>query len=349
MAFRRILGARAAPITEDDLTYVPVRIAAGVEAIFAVDPSSDDPLGRWLVSNGYPHEPPNQLFQHLATRDARVVDVGAHIGTFSLAAAAAGCDVVAIEGSPANVRLLLASKARNAFDRLQVVHAAATDFEGSLSFIPKQAWGEIAVPDMVQPGEEQVELPAVTVDRVVERAGWNRVHLVKIDVEGAELSVLRGMQQTLAAEPSPHVIIEINELQLRKHGTTGSEVKQHLADLGYRLFFVDRDSPGDLVETLPTHAQPDCVADFYATRAVVQDQLGPWRVCAPFSPAEVFQRFEAAAASDHFPYRAFAATALGEAIEAATWPLDAEFRGLLSSLAADPHEAVREYAGVAVG
>jgi hypothetical protein len=77
-----------------------------------------------------------------------VLDLGGHIGTFALAAAALGCRVVCVEAAPENVALLNASVARNGFDRMHVVWGAATDHEGTLRFLPHGPWGTIANPDV---------------------------------------------------------------------------------------------------------------------------------------------------------------------------------------------------------
>jgi len=68
-----------------------------------------------------------------------VVDLGAHVGVFALAAAAAGCRVLAVEASQANARLLEASAARNGFEHLRIVQAAASDQRRRLAFCPEGA------------------------------------------------------------------------------------------------------------------------------------------------------------------------------------------------------------------
>src|SRR5947209_2183069 len=69
-------------------------------------PFGTDPLSQAYLQGG---EPPNaallRLMLALVRPGQTVLDLGAHIGTFTLTATAAGCRVVAIEASPGNARL----------------------------------------------------------------------------------------------------------------------------------------------------------------------------------------------------------------------------------------------------
>jgi hypothetical protein len=91
---------------------------------------------------------------------------------------------------------------------------------------------------------------------------------VKIDVEGAELSVLRAAQATLE-EFRPDVFVEVHPRELRDQGYEVVNLKAILADRGYKLrwtrhrsqvtdatwqTFVPEHLPDD--ETFLLHAQP---------------------------------------------------------------------------------------------
>ena len=71
-------------------------------------------------------------------------------------------------------------------------------------------------------------------DAILQEASASRVDVIKIDVEGAELLVLRGSRQTLS-EHSPILIVEMIERQLRAMGTSKAEVTEFLGSFGYTL------------------------------------------------------------------------------------------------------------------
>jgi len=71
-------------------------------------------------------------------------------------------------------------------------------------------------------------------DDLVREAGLTRLDALKIDVEGAELQVLRGAKETLSRF-SPLLVIEVVDSQLRQIGTSEAELRAHLTALGYRV------------------------------------------------------------------------------------------------------------------
>jgi 2-polyprenyl-3-methyl-5-hydroxy-6-metoxy-1,4-benzoquinol methylase len=112
-----------------------VEIGRHVRATFAVADGSEDPIAQWLVSERALDEQPIRLALDLLRPGDRVLDVGAHIGTYSLATAAMGCSVISVEASRTNARLLRAAQDANHFDRMHVVNAVASDNSGSAIFV----------------------------------------------------------------------------------------------------------------------------------------------------------------------------------------------------------------------
>ncbi len=72
-----------------------------------------------------------------------------------------------------------------------------------------------------------------------------RPDLVKIDVQGWEIEVLRGMERTLAARPAPALYLEYWPEGFRRAGYTSKDLTDFLAARGYRLHLADDDTPLD--------------------------------------------------------------------------------------------------------
>jgi FkbM family methyltransferase len=83
---------------------------------------------------------------------------------------------------------------------------------------------------------EQVQL--VRLDSSVQPS--DRVDLVKIDVEGAEMLVLRGMTRLLEAQ-RPSIILELTDAFLRELGSSAAEAILFLKEHGYELYRIDWD------------------------------------------------------------------------------------------------------------
>jgi FkbM family methyltransferase len=127
------------------------------------------------------------------------VDVGAHIGYFSVIAArllGKHGRVVAIEPDPLNAKRLRANVARNHLERVvRVVEAAATATDGTAAFRRSSPNSSRVQGFVTADGHGDVDVRAVRLDAAVN--GLPR--LVKIDVEGGEVDVLAGAERLVDA------------------------------------------------------------------------------------------------------------------------------------------------------
>ena len=163
------------------------------------------------------------------------VDVGAHIGMYSVAAALALGSrgrVLAFEPNPAARAQLEANLALNGCANVVVSAAAASDAVGEtvlhVPVTPDPSFSSLEGGRFAE--GEPVRVETTTVDRAVREHGL-RPAVVKIDVEGGELGVVAGMEETL--ERRPAVLVEVD-------AASGAELERRLAPRGYRAFRVGR-------------------------------------------------------------------------------------------------------------
>lgn len=164
---------------------------------------------------------------------AVVVDVGANIGTFAIPVTRATmARVIAVEPVSTTFALLDANVRRNGVDGLITrVRAAVGDAAGDVVLTTGGQSANYVLADQTKAraGEEQV--PSVTLDELLRNE--RRVDLIKVDVEGLELSVLRGALETLARH-SPTVLLEIEARWTARYGHTPDDVFELMAERGYR-------------------------------------------------------------------------------------------------------------------
>ena len=128
-----------------------------------------------------------------------VVDVGAHLGTFTRIALARGARrVIAVEPDPVNAACFARTFAPEIADgRVTLVVAAAWHSPGSLTFELGNSTQTGHVTD--SESARAVAVRAVTLDEVVQELKLDRVDFIKMDIEGAERHALAGARTLLAA------------------------------------------------------------------------------------------------------------------------------------------------------
>lgn len=135
------------------------------------------------------------------------LDVGANIGAFALAAFRSAASVVAIEAHPGLAELLQRNVSDNQAANIQVLHAAAGAEPGRAAFPcpPLSTHGNFGATGFAKNGYPTTDVDLVRLDDVAP----SDTAMVKIDVEGFEVEVLRGADRLLH-EVRPAWLIEYN-------------------------------------------------------------------------------------------------------------------------------------------
>ena len=175
--------------------------------------------------------------KHLGDGDGDFVDVVAHVGLYTVAAAVHGPGrVLAFEPNPSARAQLDGNVALNGCANVLVVPKAVGDAPGSaLLHVPRTpdpSFSSLAAGRFAE--GEPIDVELTTVDAEVEAAGL-RPSVVKIDVEGGELAVVGGMQRTLERH-RPVLLVEVSEDSARElaqelDGYSGFRVGRRLEPL----------------------------------------------------------------------------------------------------------------------
>lgn len=209
--------------------------------------------GRHLYATGEYEPATTALFKAILRPGDLFIDVGANAGYFSLLAARlvgrTGA-VMAFEPVPVTRDGLLDNLRLNRVANVTVREEALSDVPGDATFYvgPADHRGTSSLrPLDVTSGMIQVRKERL--DALV--PAGRRVHLIKIDVEGAEYLSLRGMEAILKRD-QPDLIVEVTDSYLRGMGHSALELHQFLAGLGYRMYRIDHDGlhPVDPVRDL---------------------------------------------------------------------------------------------------
>ena len=174
-----------------------------------------------------------------------VVDVGAYIGIFSLLASERvgdkGC-VYAFEPVPRSYERLMRNLEINKVKNVKAYNLGLSDRNESLPvYIPKEIPAEASLCQSsatefskgTNMQKEVIKVSLKPFDQFSEEEGLNHVDVVKIDVEGAELKVLKGMKKVLKSD-NLKLFVEISPQLIELMGGTVQELIKLLSDSGFK-------------------------------------------------------------------------------------------------------------------
>ena len=174
-----------------------------------------------------------KTIQRLISNDAIIFDVGANVGFYTIELAKwvnKNGRVIAIEPEEQNLNALKwRIKRKNLGEKVIVEDAVASDIVGEAFLnIRKDHPGDHYI------ASDGIITKSVTLDHLVLKHKLERVDFIKIDVQGAELMVLRGCKQVIK-KFSPILMIEIDQTSLHRHHTDVKTLISQLSDLGYQF------------------------------------------------------------------------------------------------------------------
>jgi FkbM family methyltransferase len=215
-----------------------------------LDPQDMGMARAFLLSGGRWEETETRLFCALVKEGMTVVDIGANVGYYTLLAArlvGPWGKVYAFEPSPENFALLSQNVEANGYKNVVLSPKAVSDRSGSAALhIDRASSGGHSLGGF-RGGADSVDVETVSLDDyfVGER---QTVDLLKMDAEGAEMSILVGMRRLLTQNPDLTLLTEFFPRAIRGCGYSPEEYVRQLSGCGFRIFPIDEDR--DRVESL---------------------------------------------------------------------------------------------------
>ena len=230
----------------------------------------------WYSEAGY--EPLSSgVFERAAALSDTIIDIGAHVGWYSIMGARANplAEVIAVEGDGETAEVCRRNCDLVVPGRVDVRSAVFAAESGEVEFHITEASDNNSISG--HPQSRTVEIaqrPAISGQDLGIDDG--RRLLIKVDVEGHELSALTGLTSLIRGAETTRLILELNPACLALAGYSSDVLVSWLRQEGFQLFLLDDHSgrwrsiaddvrPGDLVGA-------DSYANLYAVRGV--DTIG---------------------------------------------------------------------------
>jgi FkbM family methyltransferase len=231
---------------------VPVRLPYGGWWL-----ARNDFLGAALFYDGFENTE-RSFVERFLRPGMTMLDIGAHHGYYTLLASRkvgpSGL-VLAVEPSPRERKRLRLHLRMNRCKNVQVESRALGEAEGTAELYlvrgSETGCNSLRAPNIAQ-DTERLSVSVECLDRVLQDHGIEHVDLIKLDVEGAELSALRGARQLLSKQPRPVILTEVQEIRTRPWGYRALEIVRYLSSANYRWF---RPLPNGSLERLDATAE----------------------------------------------------------------------------------------------
>ncbi len=210
-------------------------MAAGVKIKVRLD--RDEDLAYW--TNRYEQDDDVRVFVSLLRPGMVVIDGGANIGMYAMLSARAvgpSGTVFAFEPVPEVYRRLTDNLAISGITNVTPSCIALSDRAGTARFYLGRNDSMGSLYRAQTPAA--IEVPTETLDGFLERHGVARVDAVKLDAEGAELHIVRGMRRMLARPDRPILLVEHNFGALRAAGSSAEELFTAIVRCGYAAHLV---------------------------------------------------------------------------------------------------------------
>lgn len=229
---------RVADFLRKQLASNPVRKPTKVTGGLLMDLDTSDFLQRELyVFRDFEPSIRREIIKRLKPGDT-FLDIGANVGFYSMCASKVVHDtgaVYAFEPAPKTRKKLDRNLELNGIRNVVSVPIALSDSGGTQKFFldANHNSGASSLRQSANSGEV-IEVELNTYDNFAAEHGLSIPALVKIDVEGAEANVLRGMESMLSQPDRPPVILEVSEWSLVQMGSSKEELFDFMVGHGYK-------------------------------------------------------------------------------------------------------------------
>jgi len=182
------------------------------------------------------------LFNEAVEEGMVVIDCGANIGYYTLLAAKLVGErgkVFAFEPEPSNYALLVKNIEVNGYSNVVPIRKAITDRTGTikLSLADDPSGHSIGQIDRAH-ARGVMMVDSVTLDEFLKQ-NITPIDVIKMDIEGAEMRALDGMENIIRQNPDLKIITEFCPFYMEKCGSSAATYFERLKSHGFKIYVID--------------------------------------------------------------------------------------------------------------
>lgn len=206
-----------------------VRTTRGYELL--LDPE-DEVLTKKLRESGCWEEPVAQAIEAWLEPGWTFLDLGAHVGYFSLIAAARGAKVIAVEANLDYADMLFHNLKRHGLEA--EIYATAVSDQPGPTFLAQDERFHNHPSARYLHGAEGIPVEAV---RLLDILGERRPEFIKLDIEGLEYGVLRDSPEVL--DQAKVIVFEVGRAMCDRYGVPVADVIELMREHGFEVTYLN--------------------------------------------------------------------------------------------------------------
>lgn len=240
-----VLKRRLNLVADDQWLELP---APGLGTL-AVNPARPVLLAHYLftrpMTRSYLRSPLARYMRQTLTPSGVFIDAGANLGFYTLLASlqTPAESVIAFEPEPTIFESLSRTIKLNDLANVRLHQLALSDAEGSTQLIiHRENYGGHSIASTPGKGKTSTEVKTDTLTAIIDREknlDPQNIELIKIDVEGAETPVIKGLQELLERDCHPVIHCEVRGADVKRSGGSAVEVAELLKPFSYKPHRLD--------------------------------------------------------------------------------------------------------------
>lgn len=204
--------------------------------------------GLRLSIRGTHNEEEAMMVRNNIKKDEIVVDLGAHIGYYTLMMAklvGQNGKVFAFEPEPRNLELLHKNIEVNSYKNIEVIPKAVSDIDGVCTlFVGQESFGanKIFKPKKTDTQKfDEIKTKTIRLDDYFKEIGFlKKISFIKMDIEGSEVRALQGMKNILELNENLKIFTEINRDALEDNNSNFKNMLELLNEYDFKFYVPDK-------------------------------------------------------------------------------------------------------------
>ena len=150
--------------------------------------------------------------------------------------------VFAFEPEPSNFEILKKNVKTNNFQNVILENVAVTNSTGTTElYLSEKAAGQHRIYKSKDVNKNHVSVKTIRLDDYLNNIPFfEKISFIKLDVEGSEFGVLKGMEKVLSQNKRIELIMEFSPVQIRAYGVDPIDELQYLKNLEFDFYTMNR-------------------------------------------------------------------------------------------------------------